>query len=121
MTPRVLIAIAAMFALMSPPASAQYVQSVSWAERQPSATEHHASYPPQALREAVEGSVTLLCTISDERKLDCAVESETPLGYGFGEAAMSISRIYVVRRVEEDPRVAIGSRVRVPIRYVLMD
>ncbi|MBC7769459.1 MAG: energy transducer TonB [Phycisphaerales bacterium] len=112
---------AVLLVLAAPPAAAQYVQSVPWAEQQPSAADFRETYPVSALANGLEGYVTLLCTITDERKLDCALETETPQDQGFGEAALRLSRLYVVRRVEEEPRAVIGSRVRVPIRYVLMD
>ncbi len=118
---RRLICAAAALALGAPAAAAQSVQSVPWAEQQPSAADFRETYPIRALANGVEGYVTLLCTITEERKLECAVESETPAEQGFGEAALRLSRLYVVRRVEEEPRAVIGSRVRVPIRYVLMD
>lgn len=118
---RRLLMIAALFALLAQPAAAQYVQPVSWAEQQPSAADFRDTYPVAALANGVEGYVTLLCTITGERKLECAVETETPPEQGFGQAALRLSRLYVVRTVEEEPRAVIGSQVRVPIRYVLMD
>jgi len=111
---RILLALA--FAALSTPAGAQ-VQPVPWAAQQPTARDFRDTYPPGALAEGVEGRVLLACTITDEYKLDCVVQSETPPDYGFGGAALRLSRLYVAS--PEDPRVVAGRRVTVPISYVL--
>lgn len=51
-------------------------------------------YPDRALRREVEGRVVLDCGVSIRGALDCAVVSETPADWGFGEAALRISRDY---------------------------
>jgi TonB family protein len=51
-------------------------------------------YPERALRREVEGRVVLDCGVSIRGALDCAVVSETPANWGFGEAALRISRDY---------------------------
>lgn len=99
------------------PAAAQSVQSVPWAERQPTQADYHSTYPPGALSEGIEGQVRLLCTVTPARTLDCTIQEETPADAGFGDAALRLVALYVVR--EDDPRVAVGNRVIVPIRYVL--
>lgn len=111
---RIMLALA--FAALSTPAGAQ-VLPVPWAAQQPTARDFRDTYPRVALSESVEGRVILACTITDEYKLDCIVQSETPLEYGFGEAALRLSRLYVAS--PEDPRIVVGRRVTVPISYVL--
>ena len=112
-------AIALLFATFATPASAQSVQPVPWASEQPSARDFRDTYPPQAIADAVEGLVYLDFLITDAYRLDCTIKSETPEGYGFGAAAMRLSQLYVAS--PEDTRIAIGRRVRVPIRYALAD
>lgn len=102
--------------LMAAPAAAQSVERVPWAERQPTQADFHSTYPPEALSEGIEGHVRLFCTVTLARKLDCAIQEETPTGEGFGAAALRLVALYVVRA--DDPRVAVGNRVIVPIRYV---
>jgi TonB family protein len=51
-------------------------------------------YPERALRREVEGRVVLDCSVSVRGVLDCAVVSETPANWGFGEAALRISGDY---------------------------
>jgi hypothetical protein len=47
-----------------------------------------ASYPPKAKLEGVAGHVVFRCAIGDGGKLSsCAISSEDPPGWGFGEAA----------------------------------
>ncbi|MBL8538231.1 MAG: hypothetical protein JNM59_12565 [Hyphomonadaceae bacterium] len=101
------------------PAAAQEVLPVPWAREQPNPSDFRNTYPVGALAEGVSGDVRLLCTITDEYKLDCAVHSETPAGYGFGDAALRLSRLYVAS--PDDPRIAVGGRVLLPIRYEMRD
>ncbi len=112
-------ALALIFAALATPASAQYVEPVPWAAQQPSARDFRDTYPAQALAAGVEGLVRLDCLITEHYKLDCAIQSETPTGYGFGPAALRLAQLYVAS--PEDPRIVVGRRVIVPIRYALED
>jgi protein TonB len=49
-------------------------------------------YPPRALSRGIEGAVVLDCIVRVSGTLDCAPISETPAGWGFGDAALRISR-----------------------------
>lgn len=100
------------------PASAQDILPVPWAERQPTIADYRSTYPQQALRDGLEGQVRLACTLTEDRALDCAVQSETPAGAGFGDAALQLSRLYIVRA---DYGLQPGARVILPVRYVLGD
>lgn len=110
-------AIALVFVALAAPAAAQSVQPVPWAAEQPTARDFRETYPAAALADGVEGSVLLQCLITEQYKLECTVRSEDPPGYGFGAAALQLSRLYVAS--PEDPRIVIGRRVAVPIRYAL--
>lgn len=48
-------------------------------------------YPRRALAREVEGAVTLDCLVSTRGRLNCSIASETPTGWGFGEAALRIA------------------------------
>lgn len=104
--------------LTAAPGSAQDVVPVPWAERQPTSADYRSTYPQQALQQGLEGQVRLACTLTEDRALDCAVQSETPAGAGFGDAALRLSRLYVVRA---DYGLQPGARVILPVRYVLGD
>ncbi len=51
-------------------------------------------YPRRALERGIQGSATLNCAVDTGGRLDCAVVSETPANWGFGDAALRISRDY---------------------------
>ena len=51
-------------------------------------------YPRRAMERGVEGQVVLDCSVTNTGLLNCAVVSETPRNWGFGEAALRISRDY---------------------------
>jgi protein TonB len=53
-----------------------------------------AYYPPRALARNIEGAVRLNCLVRTSGLLECAVVSETPTGWGFGEAAMRIAHAH---------------------------
>lgn len=51
-------------------------------------------YPDRALRRNTEGEVVLNCLVRVSGLLDCSVVSESPAGWGFGEAALRIARAH---------------------------
>jgi protein TonB len=53
-----------------------------------------AYYPRRAMTRNMEGQVVLDCLVNTSGALGCAVVSETPSNWGFGEAALRISRDY---------------------------
>lgn len=63
-----------------------------WIAR-PTPNQMMRAYPSRAARDGVEGSATLRCAVTARGGLtDCAVLAESPGGYGFGRAAMQLSR-----------------------------
>ncbi|MBN8606874.1 MAG: energy transducer TonB [Caulobacterales bacterium] len=113
---RMRFAIAALALILATPAHAQ-VQPVPWAEQQPTDADYRRVYPVRAMRDGIEGSARLICTVTPDRTLDCMVANETPIGAGFGPAALTLSRKYVVNATY--PGAHVGARVAVPIRFVL--
>jgi periplasmic protein TonB len=72
-------------------------------------------YPRRALDRGIEGAVTLDCLVLVSGALDCAVASETPRGWGFGAAALRISRDYtMVAAMRDGAAVEARYRMRVP-------
>lgn len=51
-------------------------------------------YPERAIQRGVEGEVLLDCLVGTSGLLNCSVSQETPASWGFGEAALRISRDY---------------------------
>lgn len=88
-----------------------------WA-RLPSADQVNRVYPKQALREKVQGRVTLRCQVTKTGALtECHVLSETPEGYGFGEAALKLSKMFAMRPQTVDGAPVGGAVVNIPIPF----
>lgn len=58
-------------------------------------------YPVPANEQSVAGRVALACTPRADQRMDCQVASETPTGWGFGQAALGMSHSF---RVEPNMR-----------------
>ena len=124
---RVLIAIAALMAsaceavpvagprVWVPPEPTDTVITPAWAERAPSAGDIMRLYPVEALNQAIEGVAYLNCTVTASRALDCVEGTQTTPGYGFGPAAVKVSRLFAVK--EGYPGVEPGVAVRLPVRF----
>lgn len=65
------------------------IESPRWVERPRDLARY---YPRRAIPRGVEGEVMLDCLVSTAGALRCAVASETPANWGFGEAALRIAR-----------------------------
>lgn len=66
------------------------ISTVQWARR-PSGADMIAVFPPRAMRQAREGRAVLQCTVDGMGLLqDCAIATEEPKGFGFGDAAMQL-------------------------------
>ncbi|MCR6645114.1 MAG: energy transducer TonB [Terricaulis sp.] len=75
------------------------------------------NYPPAALAQGVVGRVMLECAVLLDTTAHCAVSSETPLYWGFGDAALAIGRSFRFRPTERDGVPVEGGRVRIPVRF----
>lgn len=75
-------------------------------------------YPRRALLWGVEGQVILNCSVSAQGALSCAVESETPPNWGFGEAAQRIARDHQMIPAQLDG-VAVEARYRMLVPFNL--
>lgn len=81
--------------------------------RQPRDLERY--YPARALARGETGSVLLNCRVDVGGALHCAVVSETPVGWGFGDAALRIARDYrMVPAMRDGVAVEGRYRMRVP-------
>lgn len=91
------------------------ISAPPWAERAPTAQQIYQAYPSEAVRQGVTARVILLCTVAPSRALTCTVEDEGVPGWGFGAAAMKVSKLFLVK----SGAVGIGQQVRVPIRFAV--
>lgn len=69
-------------------------------------------YPPRALEREMEGTASMLCDIGAAAVLSCALTSEEPKGWGFGQAALRVAAEgYLVNPVLRDGTPAVGRKV----------
>jgi protein TonB len=86
---------------------------LSWAA-QPSGRDLIQAYPPRALARGIQGETRLMCRIWPNGRLyGCYVVSETPPGFGFAGAALSLvprfqARLLPGRPIPRDMRVTVG-------------
>lgn len=72
-------------------------------------------YPNRAAARGVEGEVLLDCLVGTSGRLSCSVLEETPAHWGFGEAALRISRDHEMAPALRDGAPVEGRyRMRVP-------
>jgi hypothetical protein len=91
-----------------------------WAEKAPGQSDLLRVYPKKAKALGATSSVRLACTIRRDRKLDCVTEWEQHPGEGFGDAALKVSKLYLVRKSIE-PELQPGKIVIVPVRFQIED
>jgi protein TonB len=66
--------------------------------RLPSREDIQRYYPPDALKQQLEGRATITCSVNLRGQLhNCRQVSETPAGLSFGEAAVRMATIYKLR------------------------
>jgi protein TonB len=80
----------------------------------PTGTDMAGLYPPRALDNEVEGSVTIDCAINGSGRIKaCDIISETPKGYGFGKATVTAFLKYAaVKPSSVDGQLRDGDRRR---------
>ncbi len=76
-------------------------------------------FPPLAQAQYVEGAVRLDCETRLDQRLDCVVASETPAEWGFGSAAVALSRSFRMSPAVREGVPVAGSAIRVPVSFTL--
>jgi TonB family protein len=104
----------------TPPPPAQAgppdLTGVRWMHR-PTQRDFRNAYPRRAQFSGQQGHVTLACTATSGGGLECSVAEESPRGYGFGRAAMDLSRKFRLEPTTPDGRSVAGGQIEVPVEF----
>lgn len=87
-----------------------------------------ASRYPSRAPKGLEAHVVLRCRVKTAAPMpytsveisgidNCKIVSETPEGYGFGKAAMELTRMFALRPTDQNKVSVAGREVNVPIRW----
>lgn len=98
-----------------PPAAV--IERPEWV-RQPNGDEVADAYPERAQRLGIDGRARLSCRVTGAGALSaCDILSEDPPEYGFGGAALRLSRYFQLRPTTADGRPVEGARVEAPVAF----
>jgi protein TonB len=98
------------------PPTPSVITNPTWLRR-PNGRDYERYYPARALERGQGGRVILDCVVAADGRINCAVASEDPPGWSFGEAAVRISRSFQMSPRLENGAATEGGRVRVPIVF----
>lgn len=90
--------------------------AVVWVTRA-TAQQFSDHYPSSARRAGIAGRVQLTCSITGDLAPNCTVLSETPQGYGFGQAALRVSRSFRARNTLDDGSPAPGANANLNFTF----
>ena len=88
-----------------------------WAEK-PTGEDMERFYPKRAVTEKRGGKALLLCKVTATGSLvGCRAKEEAPEGYGFGEAALSLSKMFRMKPKTVDGKPVAGGDITIPIVF----
>ncbi len=86
---------------------------------QPASRDLQGLYPREALLRGVTGSVRIRCTVRTDGGVDCAVLSENPAGWMFGEASLQAARRFRIAQETQDGQSTAGAIFERTINWAL--
>lgn len=100
------------------PAAPAQITGATWLKR-PGAREFDRYYPARAVEREKDGRVVLNCAVNADGTINCMVASETPAEWGFGPAAIQISKFFKMAPQTVNGEPTSGGMVTVPITFKL--
>lgn len=95
------------------------IRNPTWLKR-PGASEFARFYPDPEARRGIEGRAVLSCTVTAKGSVaGCRVASLSPANSGFGDAAIKLSRYFVMSPRTVDGQAVEGGQVTIPIAFNL--
>jgi protein TonB len=99
------------------PDPAPLIAEDDWVHK-PTAKEAWSFYPERATRQMRSGEVRLRCAVEDTGQVTgCVVVADSKPGNRFGEAALKMSRLFVIRPRVINGAVVDGALVTIPIVF----
>lgn len=89
--------------------------------QEPSGQDLAENYPRAAIEQSVQGSATIECLVDLDATPSCQVTAEAPTGWGFGAAALDISRSFRLAPATRNGVPTRGGIIRRTIRFVVPD
>ena len=95
------------------------IENPEWTAK-PTGADVARYYPERAQRLEKTGNVTLQCSVTAKGTVSgCSVLSEDPSDFGFGDAAIKLSRLFKMKPKTLDGAPVEGGTVRIPLSFRL--